>query len=1008
VRVEKNTPSKKSLNSVAAQLKRSFATINAAIVIFFIIYLFQAYFLYKKSRVAEQDVIQVTDLIGKIRSTDVDNEKFDVALSTYLLHHDTAMIGKLKYYSQKIKKDITSLTYYGIKNDINLDSLNKFAKLFDKKTDLAASFISQRNAANNNYPEYLSAEMIAVNTAIESYMVVTEGVSNELANSRNDLNLHYSKSRAVFSVVSYVLISIFLLLTLYKINQNIKRRTVAEERAHINEAKYKSLVEDSGLTMLVVNRKGVIYFASKNIEELAGYKPARLIGMRVMKCIPRQFRAQLRDVTSAINKTGIYNNTIELQIFTSKGINKWVSCRIFPVSQERGDMQEWQIVIWDINDEKTLKLEIEEMEAERRNQQKLIQDIIDNIPSVIYLKDLEKRYIVVNKKMEEIMGEDAARIIGSSDLQIMDDSIEAVESELADEKVIAEKKITTIEIVRKVDGKDRYFWVTKFPLLDEHGNVKSICGLATDISERKEVEIKLLAAKREAEKAKAAQESFLANMSHEIRTPMNGIIGMSNLLMNSTQNQEQKEFVENIQESARNLLAIINDILDFSKIKSGKFLLEHSSFKVMHVIKKSIYPLQIKADEKMVKLNIDFEPGIPEYLLGDSLRLQQIIINLIGNAIKFTSVGAVSIRVSCSDRKPDKMRLRVEVADTGIGIAASKLDYIFESFTQNNENKSRKYGGTGLGLAIVKQLVELQHGHVSVISELGKGSTFSFEIPYEVSKQLADAIIISEEKKKNLLQGIVVLVAEDNIINQKVVKNTLQKQGATITIANNGREAIDEMRQQSFDIVLMDLQMPEVDGYKATRYIRQVMKSDTPIVAMTADALKGEAEKCLEAGMSGFISKPFEPNDLYEQIIMLTKNKERNSFTPHINVHEDMKALVDLSFLYDISDDDSSYIYDVIEIFLTTMPEGLEKLAQLINNTEDYDAIYRQAHFLKSSVSVVKVRDMYEYLGQIEYLGKEKKDKMEIKRLLELILDIYKEAHPIIIAESEKHKPAQI
>lgn len=997
----------RSINTVASQLKRSFATINAAILVFFIIYLLQAYFLYKKSRVAEQDVIQVTDLIGKIRSTDVDNERFDVSLSTYLLYHDTAQISNLKYYTQKIKKDITSLTYYGIKKDINLDSLNKFAILFDKKTELAASLISQSVVPGYNQ-NYFSAELTTLNAEIENYMTVTEGISNDLANSRNDLNLHYSKSRAVFSVVSYILISIFLLLTLYKINQNIKRRTIAEERAHINEAKYKSLVEDSGLTMLVVNRKGVIYFASKNIEELAGYKPARLIGMRVMKCIPRQFRAHLRDVTNAISRTGVYNNTIELQIFTSKGLNKWVSCRIFPVSQERGDMQEWQIVIWDINDEKTLKLEIEEMEAERKNQQKLIQDIIDNIPSVIYLKDLKKRYIVINKKMEEIMGVSAERIIGLSDLDIMGDNMESVESDVADEKVIAEKKITTIEIVKMVGNKQHYFWVTKFPLLDELGNVKSICGLVTDITERKEVEIKLLAAKREAEKAKAAQESFLANMSHEIRTPMNGIIGMSNLLMGTQQNQEQREFVENIQESARNLLVIINDILDFSKIKAGKFLLEHSSFKVAHVIKKSIYPLQLKAEEKMVKMNLVFEPGIPEYLVGDSLRLQQIIINLVGNAIKFTSTGSVDVRVSCTDKKGDHMRLRIDVSDTGIGIAANKLDYIFESFTQNNENKSRKYGGTGLGLAIVKQLVELQHGHVSVISELGKGSTFSFEISYEVSTQVTDAVIVSEEKKKNLLLGITVLVAEDNIINQKVVKNTLQKQGARITIANNGREAIDEMKQQSFDIVLMDLQMPEVDGYKATRYIRQVMKNDTPIVAMTADALKGEAEKCFEAGMSGFISKPFEPNDLYHQIIKLTKDKEKNNFTNVINDDADMKALVDLSFLYDISDDDSSYIYDVIEIFLTTMPEGLEKLAGLINDTDDYEAIYRQSHFLKSSVSVVKVRDMYEHLAQIEYLGKEKKDKEEIKRLLGILQDIYKEAHPIIIAEREKHKPAQI
>jgi CheY-like chemotaxis protein/HPt (histidine-containing phosphotransfer) domain-containing protein len=237
----------------------------------------------------------------------------------------------------------------------------------------------------------------------------------------------------------------------------------------------------------------------------------------------------------------------------------------------------------------------------------------------------------------------------------------------------------------------------------------------------------------------------------------------------------------------------------------------------------------------------------------------------------------------------------------------------------------------------------------------------------------------------------------------------LQKQGALISIANNGREAIDEMKNKSFDIILMDLQMPEVDGYKATRYIRQVMKNEIPILAMTADALKGEAEKCIAAGMSGFISKPFEPNDLFQQILKLTEHREKNNFSSlSLNNSEDMNALVDLSFLRDISGDDPSYIYDVIEIFLTTMPDGLEKLATLINTTDDYESIYRQAHFLKSSVSVVKVRDMYEHLAQIEYLGKQGKDKEEIKRLLSVIEATYSQAHPIIIAEREKHKPAQI
>ncbi|MGN6569466.1 MAG: response regulator, partial [Flavipsychrobacter sp.] len=560
----------------------------------------------------------------------------------------------------------------------------------------------------------------------------------------------------------------------------------------------------------------------------------------------------------------------------------------------------------------------------------------------------------------------------------------------------------SIEEQREHNGKTQYLLVTKFPLLDENGHVRHLCGLMTDITERKENELKLIEAKKDAEKAKVAQETFLANMSHEIRTPMNGIIGMGNLLLGTELDQEQKEFTENIQESAENLLSIINDILDFSKIKSGKFQFDHTNFKVRQVIEKAVYPLRFKAEEKMVKLNLSFNK-VPEVLLGDPLRLQQIIINLAGNAIKFTTNGSVDIHIAAEQINAGKVALKVDVKDTGIGIAQNKLDYIFESFTQNNQNTSRKYGGTGLGLAIVKQLVEMQHGEVMVQSTLGLGSVFSFVIPYIIGKEVSTVDSREQNgKEKNILGGINILVAEDNIINQKVVKNTLQKQGANVLIAGNGKEAVEQMQGKNFDVVLMDLQMPEVDGYKATRYIRQVMKNNIPILAMTADVLKGEAEKCFEAGMTGFISKPFEPNDLYLQILRVTKDKQEQHLLIDTKTKTMEQSVVDFSFLYEISDNDPQYIHDVIEIFLGTMPEGLDKLEDLIRNTSDWEAIYKQAHFLKSSVSIVKVRDMFDDLAKIESLAKQQANKDEIVKLLDKILSIFKEAHPVLIEEMNK------
>jgi PAS domain S-box-containing protein len=999
---------KRPVNTVALQLRRSFIVINITIAIFFIIYLFQAYFLYKKSRVAEQDVIRTNDLVSCIKTLDADNERMGASVTNYILTHDALYLSQFNKYSKKIDKDISDLDYYGKQKDIDLDSFYVFKVLMGQKIVSCKKIIEFADKNDGTEVLSLTKQLAILQQDVDSYITETEYLASRLSDERNNINIHFSKSRVLFSLISYVLISLFLVFTLYKINQSIRKRAIAEEKARLNEAKYKTLVEDSGITTLVVNNAGIIYFASKNIEDLVGFNPARLIGMHIIKGVSNAFRRTVLDVISTIKKTGTYNNNIELQVITSSGANKWVSCRLFPVSKENDEVQEWQVAIWDIDEEKKLQIEIEAMETERRNQQKLFQDIIDNIPSVVYLKDVNKRYVMINKNMEELVGMPAKKILGATDIDLMVEH-EYRQSNDADDWVLKEKDITTLEFEREIDGGQEYYWITKFPLFDDSGNVKNICGLVTDITERKEDEIKLREAKKEAETAKAAQEAFLANMSHEIRTPMNGIIGMGNLLLSTNLDDEQREFTDNIQESARSLLAIINDILDFSKIRSGKFQLERAPFSVRQTIWKAIYPLQFKAEEKMIKLKVDFDSALPDILIGDPLRLQQIIINLTGNAIKFTSNGSVEINVMPGQKENGYVDLKVDVTDTGIGIAENKVDIIFESFTQDNENTSRKYGGTGLGLTIVKQLVELQHGHIRVQSALGKGSTFSFAIPYKTGDAdlLPDINNLSDDnQQQNLLKGIRVLVAEDNIINQKVVKSTLQKQGAQIYIDSNGKDAIEEIKLRKYDVVLMDLQMPDVDGYKATRYIREVMKNDIPIFAMTADAIKGEAEKCYEAGMNGFISKPFEPNDLYQQILKAAKNKDKVETYKEIQENDIMqKPIVDFSFLYEISDEEPEYINEVIDIFLNTTPDGLTKLESLVRDTNDWEATYKQAHFLKSSVSVIRVRDMFDKLGKIERLAKNQGNKEEIINVLDEVLTIFKEAMPVILAEKGKYKP---
>ena len=659
-----------SVNNTVSQLRKSFLLINGTIAFFFLLYLLQAYVLYERSSKSDLLVIHTNDVLANIKSADANIIESEAALNSYLLHKDAAHLDRLDRSVKDLSSDIANL------KTLTADNMQQSTRVRELERLSVEKNVASRNVIDvaKNGTDYSTANtrLRQLDQRIHTNLSALHTTESELLATRTEDNRYYSKSRVVFSVISYILVSIFLIITIYKINQNIRKRTLAEDRARLNEAKYKVLVEDSDLTMLVINEDGIIKFANKNVEKLVGFDPRELIGFSLMEAAPRKFKSEVQHVLYLLKKTGNYNSTLELQIFTATG-TKWVSCRVFPVSKETDEAHEWQVVIWDFEEEKQLQLEREVMEGQRREEQKLVQDILDNIPSVIFLKDVDGRYVMINSKMEQVLGLSASKVIGQADLQLIPDKARYLEFKYSDDKVLIHKTANSFEdVVDYGNGKVEYYWVTKFPLLDAQGNVKHICGLATDITERKEGEIKLLNAKKEAEQAKAAQESFLANMSHEIRTPMNGIIGMGNLLMGTEQNDEQKEFTENIQESARNLLAIINDLLDFSKIKSGKFLFESAPFKLRQTIKKTLYPLQFRAEEKLLRLNIDIDNSVPDGLIGDGLRFQQVMINLIGNAIKFTTKGSVNISVSAGEENAGYIDLQLEVSDSGIGIAENK------------------------------------------------------------------------------------------------------------------------------------------------------------------------------------------------------------------------------------------------------------------------------------------------------------------------------------------------
>jgi len=672
---------------------------------------------------------------------------------------------------------------------------------------------------------------------------------------------------SVFSILVGAGLIYSIINVVKKARKNIRERYESD----MLEKTYKNIVEDSGVCSIIIDNHSIIKFISKNLERLSGYSPTELIGVELYKTLPSAYREQVSKIVSRIFSGNDYDETIQVQVYTKERVDKWVSCRLYAVKDNAGNISQVQMMVWDIDKEKKMQLELEQTEQDKKAQQLMLQTIIDYCPVIIYMKNMKGEFVLTNSRMKNLAGLTAGTESPVSG-RMNNRSEKNKLYEEYDRKVMQEKRMVTFEdeFVHR-NGHSTNYYLMKFPIFDQDGELEYICTFSTDISSLKKSERLMLEAKKEAEQAKEAQEIFMANMSHEIRTPMNGILGMSNLLMSTSLNDEQKDFMQAIQESAKNLLAIINDLLDFSKIKSGKFHLESTEFKPRQTIKKAMYPLLFRANEKKIPLKSLVDTSVPEILLGDPLRLQQVIINLVGNAVKFTDDGYVEVKIYPYSREGNKILLNIDVVDTGIGIPADKLDNIFESYTQTDTNISRIYGGTGLGLAIVKQLVELQNGTVSVKSKLGEGSTFTVQIPYLVRETYSDNTGETDEttEKENMLKDIKVLVAEDNIINQKVVQKTLMRQNATVEIVSNGQLAVDRLSVADFDIILMDIQMPEMDGYTATKHIRTVMHKNTPIVAMTADAITGEADKCIEVGMNGYISKPFDANDLYNKILEL-------------------------------------------------------------------------------------------------------------------------------------------
>ncbi len=807
-------------------------------------------------------------------------------------------------------------------------------------------------------------------------------------------------------------------LLLLEIRVAIQRRKTtprAARSADESASQVRAIINASMDCIIAIDDHGKITHVNPAANKTFGYRSKEIIGHDLGELFPPAVRERQRTNIQRFisgDQASMIGQRVEVAALRKDGSEFDAELAMQFVSLE--GKAGFSVFLRDISERKRHEEQLRKADELLRRERDLLRTVMDHVPDLIFAKDAKGRFVAVNADMVQALGVSSqAEIIGKTDYDFFDEAM--AEQYISDDQDVMRSGRPLINREEKVvDSHGREHWVltTKVPLRDADGKVEGLVGICRDISQRKQWEQELEKAKEAAEVANRAKSDFLANMSHEIRTPMNAVIGITELLLDSDVSASQRDYLRMVQESGESLLALINDILDFSKIEAGKLELDDIHFNVHENLSLALKPLAVRASKKNLELACDISSDVPAALIGDANRLRQVIVNLVGNAIKFTDEGEIVLRVSC-ESAADNVILQFSVSDTGIGIPENKLSQIFGAFEQADVSTTRRFGGTGLGLAICARLVELMGGRIWAESEVGRGSTFHFTATFRPGDQTIEAadgvadltgtpVLVVDDNATNLViltqmltnwgmapkavlgaaeamnflqtalssdqpfqlvvtdvnmpdvdgfelaeqirgtpaleqtpiitltsgdrpgslarcqelnidshllkpvhqselldavlealggeeaepkpeskeaaapseaRALRILLAEDSLVNQKLAIGLLKKKGHAVTVANNGQEAVEAALSQEFDLILMDVQMPEMDGFEATKLIRDHQKQNQthiPIVAMTAHALKGDRERCLEAGMDDYVAKPIRSQILFDKLAKLT------------------------------------------------------------------------------------------------------------------------------------------
>ncbi len=652
--------------------------------------------------------------------------------------------------------------------------------------------------------------------------------------------------------------------------EDITERKRAEAEKNEMSGKLKAVVHASPLAIYSLDPDGTVRSWNPAAERIFGWREAEVLGQR-LPAVPEaslaNFQQRLRQLETGqaltLERTGVRKDGSPIQL------SIWMA----PLENAAGAITGVLCLASDITERKHDEQRLRESEERHR-------ELFENAQDIMFSLDLNGQFLSANRAAEQVTGYSRQELVSMN----MADLLSPQELEIARrailEKLAGAPPSPRTVVIRARDGHETPLEV-KTRLVFAHGRPVSVEGIARDITERMRWQERLeqsarelqrkneelsaaLAAAREATEAKSR---FLANMSHEIRTPMNGVLGMADLLLTTRLDPDQRDWCESIRQSAEALLTVINEILDISKIEAGRVALERERLDVRELLAGVEAMLRVPAQRKKVELTATMAEEVPRWVWGDAARLRQVLTNLAGNAVKFTDQGAVAISAEVREEA-----LRFQVVDTGIGIETEQAGRLFQSFTQGDSSTTRKYGGTGLGLAICRQLVELMGGKLDFASEPGQGSTFWFSVPLEAAPDAEREPAPQLEALRAALSGAQpagarVLLAEDNEINRKIALRMLERAGYQAEAVSNGLLAVEAVRRGGYQAVLMDVHMPELDGFQATAEIRRWPEAaGLPIIAMTARAMAGDREACLAAGMNDYISKPVRREELEETL----------------------------------------------------------------------------------------------------------------------------------------------